>query len=140
MNTVKVPFLWDCQVKNGHKRAMLDAKQLEINFELKPIFMTKHPDGIKTKLSAALGLTAIRRLPDDRQNTRWVGTVEPAAFMRNLPVWQAFMLLCDEHAIAIGWDNQRKGEFEGCLLAQASHAMDWGVFDPALFTRWEVQE
>ena len=140
MNTVKVPFLWDCQVKNGHKRAMLDAKQLEINFELKSIFMTTHPDGIKIKLPATLGLTAIRRLPNDCQNTRWVGTVEPAAFMRNLPVWQAFMLLCDEQAIAIGWDNQRKGEFEGVLLAQASHAMDWGCFDPELFTRWEVQE
>ena len=140
MNPIKPVFLWDCEVKNKYKRDMLDAKQLEINFEFKVIFMSKYPDITKRNLAAALGLTAIRQLPAARNNTRWVGTIDPAVFMRNLPAWQAFMLICDEQAIAIGWDNQRKGEFEGVLLAQASHAMGWGVFDPALFTRWEVQE
>lgn len=140
MNPIKPAFLWDCEVKNKHKRAMLAAGTLEVNFELKTIFMSKHPDITKRNLAAALGLTAIRRLPADRNNTRWVGMIDPSVFMCNLPAWQAFMLICREHAIAIGWDNKRKGEFEGVLFAKASHAMDWGCFDPALFTRWEVQE
>ena len=140
MNPIKPTFLWDCEVKNKYKRNMLDAEVLEVNFELKTIFMSKHPDITKRNLAAALGLTAIRRLPADRNNTRWVGTIDPAVFMRNLPAWQAFMLICDEQAIAIGWDNKHKGEFKGVLLAQASHATGWGVFDPDLFTRWEVQE
>ena len=140
MDLIKPAFLWDCEVKNKYKRNMRDAGVLEVNFKLKTIFMPKHPDITKRNLAAALGLTAIRRLPTDRNYTRWVGTIDPAVFMRNLSAWQAFMLICEEQAIAIGWDNQRKGEFEGVLLAQASHAMDWGVFDPDLFTRWEVQE
>lgn len=140
MNPIKVPFLWDCEVENKHKRAMFAAGTLEVNFELKTIFMAKHPDITQRNLAAALGLTAIRRLPADRNTTRWVGTIDPAVFMRNLPAWQAFMLICGEHAIAIGWDNKRKGEFEGVLFAQAQFACEWGAFDPEMFTRWEVQE
>lgn len=140
MNPTRAVFLWDCEAKNKHKRAMLNAGVLEVNFELKDKFVTKHPDGTIWHLAAALGLTAIRQLPTYRDNTRWVARVNANVFLRNLNAWQAFMLICGEQAIAIGWDNQRKGEFEGVLLAQASHAMGWGVFDPALFTRWEVQE
>lgn len=134
-NPLKVPFLWDCEVKNKYKRNILAAAKLEINFELKNIYMDKHPDVTKRKLAAALGLTAIRRLPADRHNTRWVATIDPAVFMRNLPAWQAFMLICGEHAIAIGWDNQHKGCFEDCLFAQAYYACEWGKFDLDLFTR-----
>lgn len=139
-NPIKVPFLWDCEVKNSHRRAMLDATHLEINFELNSKFINRTVKEMQTVLQQALNLTAIRRLPVQRNNTRWVCTVDPAVFMRSLPVWQAFMLFMEEQAIAISWDNERKGCFEGVLLAQASHAMDWGCFDPALFTRWEVQE
>lgn len=94
MNLIKPAFLWDCEVKNSKRRAMLDAEVLEVNFGLKTIFVSKNPDITKRNLAAALGLAAIRRLPADRNNTRWVGTIDPAAFMRNLSVWQAFMLIC----------------------------------------------
>lgn len=139
-NPIKVPFLWDCEVKNKHRRAMLDARELEINFELNYKFMNRTAKEMQAVLQQALNLTNIRQLPATRNNTRWVCTVDPAAFMRNLAAWQAFMLICEEQAIAIAWHNLRHGCFEGVLLAQASHAMDWGCFDPALFTRWEVQK
>lgn len=139
-NLTKVPFLWDCEVKNRKLRNMLAARTLEVNFELKDSFMGKHPDGTKIRLANALGLTTIQRLPSDRYNTRWVGTIDPAVFMKNLPAWRAFMLICGEHAITIGWDNQHTGCFEGVLFAQAYYACEWGTFDPDLFTRWEVQE
>ena len=139
MNLIKPAFLWDCEVKNAKRRDMLDATQLEINFEVKYRFMNRPVKEMQRVLQQSLSLNAIRQLPADRNNTRWVGTIDPAVCMRNLSVWQAFMLICGEQVIAIGWDNQRKGKFEGVLLAQASHAMDWGYFDPAVFTRWEGQ-
>lgn len=140
MNLIKPAFLWDSEVKNKYKRSMLDADVLEVNFELKTIFMAKHPDITKRNLAAALGLTAIRQLPAGRDNTRWVARVNANTFLNNLNVWQAFMLICGEQAIAISWDNKRKDEFEGVLFAQTSHAMDWGVFDPGLFTRFEENQ
>lgn len=139
MNPIKPAFLWDCEVKNKHKRDMLDAEVLEVNFEINYKFMNRTAKEMQTVLQQSLRLTAIRQLPAYRNNTRWVGTIDPAVFMRNLPAWQAFMLICEEQAIAIGWDNKRKGEFEGVLFAQAQSACKWGAFDPEMFTRWEVQ-
>ena len=140
MNTIKPVFLWDCEVKNHKRRDMLGAEALEVNFEVNYKFMNRTAKQMQIVLQQSLGLINIRQLPAYRNNTRWVGTIDPAVFMRNLPAWQTFMLICGEQAIAIGWDNKCKGCFEGVLLAQASHAMDWGCFDPALFTRFEVQE
>lgn len=140
MNPTKAGFLWNCEVQNKYKRSMLDAVVLEGNFELKDKFMTKHPAGIRWHLTAALGLTAIRRLPANRDNTRWVARTNANVFLNNLNAWQEFMLICGEQAIAIGWDNRSTGEFEGCLFAQAQYALDWGVFNPDLFTRFEENQ
>lgn len=134
------PFLWDCETKNRKRRDMLGAEALEVNFEVNYKFTHRTAKEMQTVLQQSLSLTAIRQLPAYRNNTRWVGTIAPAVFMRNLPAWQAFMLICGVHAIAIGWDNKRKGEFEGCLFAQAYYACEWGAFDPELFTRFEENQ
>ena len=64
---------------------MLDARELEINFELNYKFMNRTAKEMQAVLQQALNLTNIRQLPIQHNNTRWVCTVDPAAFLRNLP-------------------------------------------------------
>lgn len=131
------PFLWDCETKNRKRRDMLDAAMLEINFEINQQYV--HEDFEKT-LQAALGLKALRLVEASSTNTRWVAVQDADMFMKRLPAWEMLMLLCGEETITIGWEDARTKELDGVLFVQARYAYDWGVFDPRLFTRWEIQE
>lgn len=138
MNTIRpFPFLWDCQIKNSKRHAMLLTNKLEINFEVRLQYV--HQDFEKT-IKAALGLNAIRLIETSATNTRWVAIVDAATFYKRLPAWEAMMLLYGEDAIAIGWQDAQTKELDGVLYAQARYAYDWGCFNPALFTRWETQD
>lgn len=131
------PFLWDCEVKNRKRRAMLASNKLEINFEVKLQYVDQYTEQL---LKAALGLNAIRLIEADALNTRWVAVQNADTFYKRLPAWEAMMLLYAEQAITVGWTDTRTKELDGVLFAQARHAYDWGVFDPRLFTRFEEDQ
>lgn len=128
------PFLWDCEVKNRKRRAMLSSNKLEINFEVKLQYVDQYSEQL---LKAALGLNAIRLIEADALNTRWVAIQDADTFYKRLPAWEAMMLLYGEDAIAIGWEDAHTGELDGLLFAQARYAHDWGCFNPNLFARFE---
>ena len=131
------PFLWDCEIKNKYRRDMLDATNLEINFEIKLQYVHENFEKI---LQAALGLKALRLVEASSTNTRWVAVQDADTFYKRLAAWEMLMLLYGEDAIAIGWENTRTKELQGVLFAQARYAYDWGVFDPRLFTRFEENQ
>lgn len=128
------PFLWDCEIKNRKRRAMLSTNKLEINFEVRLQYV--HQDFEKA-IKAALGLDAIRLIESSATHSRWVAIQDTVVFTKRLPAWEAMMLLYGEDAIAIGWEDAQTTDLDGILFAQARYAYDWGCFDPKLFTRFK---
>lgn len=131
------PFLWDCEVKNRHRRDMLAAGTLEINFAIKKQYVHEN---LEKTLQAALGLKVLHCIEMTAHSTRWVAVQDADTFYKRLPAWELLMLLYGEDTITIGWENTRTKELQGVLFAQARYAYDWGAFDPRLFTRFEENQ